>query len=188
MLRSPPRLLALLLAASALTGCGTGLGAVMDDMSGKQKQLVEARPKGLSQKDAANDLNGNLRQAQLLRQAGSYDDALHILSQLMLVAGDDPRVTAEYGKTLAQTGRAQEATDFLRRAIELAPNDWTLYSALGVSYDQLSDTNNARIAYDHALALKPGEAGVLNNYALSRLLAKDTEGARLLIAQVTGPH
>ena len=183
MLRSPPRLLALLLAASALTGCGTGLGAVMDDMSGKQKQLVEARPKGLSQKDAANDLNGNLRQAQLLRQAGSYDDALHILSQLMLVAGDDPRVTAEYGKTLAQTGRAQEATDFLRRAIELAPNDWTLYSALGVSYDQLSDTNNARIAYDHALALKPGEAGVLNNYALSRLLAKDTEGARLLIAQ-----
>jgi Flp pilus assembly protein TadD len=183
MLRSPPRLLALLLAASALTGCGAGMSTVMDTLSGTPTKVVDAKPRALSQKAAAGDLDGNLRQAQLLRQGGSYDEALHILSQLMLAAGDDPRVSAEYGKTLAQKGRAQEATDFLRRAIELSPRDWTLYSALGVSYDQLNDANNARMAYDHALALKPGEASVLNNYALSRMLAKDTEGARLLIAQ-----
>jgi hypothetical protein len=52
-----------------------------------------------------------------------------------------------------------------------------------VSYDQLGDSANAKMAYDHALALKPGDAGVLNNYALSRMLAKDPEGAQLLIAQ-----
>ena len=178
MLRSPPRLLALLLAASALTGCGT-----MGDLSGASKKDIAAKAKPPSPKEAAGDVDGNLRQAQLLRSAGSYDEAIRILSQLMLAAADDPRVSAEYGKTLAQKGRASDATQFLRRAIELSPNDWTLYSALGVSYDQLNDPANARMAYQHALALKPGEASVLNNYALSRMLAKDPDSARLLIAQ-----
>lgn len=128
-------------------------------------------------------MDGNLRQATLLRQAGDYDAAIRILSQLMLGDPDNPRVVAEYGKALAQKGRAQDATQFLHRAIELSSNDWTLYSALGMSYDQLGDQANARLAYEHALALKPGEAGVLNNYAMSRMLAKDPDGARLLIAQ-----
>ena len=73
----------------------------------------------------------------------------------MLVASDDPRVVAEYGKSLAQKGRAQDAVEFLNRAIELSGNDWTLYSALGVSYDQLGNQTAARTAYEHALALKP---------------------------------
>lgn len=182
MLRSTPRMLALLLTAATLTGCG--MGAALDDMTGSGKDKdVAAREKAAPPKAVAGDLEGNLRQAKLLREAGKYDEAIHILSQVMLIAADDPRVTAEYGKALAQQGRAQEATQFLRRAIELAPNDWTLYSALGVSYDQLGDAANARLAYDHALLLKPGDAGVLNNYALSRMMAKDPAGAQLLIAQ-----
>ena len=185
MLRYAPRLSALLLCASALAGCGMTSGAISDmtgDLTGTKK-AAEVKEKPVTAKAAAGDVDGNLRQAQLLRSAGNYDEAIHILSQLMLAAADDPRVTAEYGKTLAQKGRASDATQFLRRAIELAPNDWTLYSALGVSYDQLNDPANARLAYDHALALKPGDAGVLNNYALSRMLAKDPESARLLISQ-----
>lgn len=177
MPRSTPRLVALLLAASALTGC-----AAMTGLSGAPKD-VAVKDKPQPQKTVANDVEGNLRQARLLREAGSYDEAIHILSQLMLAAADDPRVVAEYGKTLAQKGRAQDATQFLRRAIELSPNDWTLYSALGVSYDQLGDQANARLAYEHALMLRPNEASVLNNYALSRMLAKDPDGAHALIAR-----
>ena len=178
MLRSAPRLLVLLLTATALTGCG----AV--DFSGTPKDkdaVVKAKaPSALS---VAGDLDGNLRKAKMLRDAGNYEEALLTLSQLVLVAPDDPRIMAEYGKALAQKGSAQDATQFLGRAIALAPNDWTLYSALGYSYDQLGDPANARIAYEHALSLKPGEASVLSNYAISRLLAKDPENARLLIAQ-----
>jgi hypothetical protein len=78
--------------------------------------------------------------------------------------------------------------EFLNRAIELSPNDWTLYSALGVSYDQLGNQISARTAYEHALSLRPNEPSVLNNYALSRMLAGDPEGARVLIgrAQAAG--
>ncbi len=108
-----------------------------------------------------------------LRLAGNYDDATRILSQLMLVAADDPRVVSEYGKTLLQRGRTQDAVQFLSRAVQLDATDWTTYSALGVAYDQVSDARSAKDAYEHALALQPNEASVLSNYALSRMLAHD---------------
>ena len=107
-------------------------------------------------------------------------EAINHLSQLMLVAADDPRVVSEYGKTLVSMGRAEEAEKFLTRAQELQPNDWTIYSALGVAYDQIGNQKDAQVNYEHALALKPGEPSVLNNYALSRMLAKDPAMARKL--------
>ncbi|MBN9572092.1 MAG: hypothetical protein J0H30_13925, partial [Alphaproteobacteria bacterium] len=50
-------------------------------------------------------------------------------------------------------------------------NDWTLYSAIGMAYDQKDDFANSKLAYDRALLLAPGEPAVLNNYAMSRMLA-----------------
>jgi len=128
-------------------------------------------------------LDSEIRQAQILRSQGDYTGAVRALSQLMMVAPDDPRIVGEYGKVLTQQGRASEAVPFLTRAVELQPRDWTLFSALGVSYDQLKDSTNARVAYERALALKPGEAVVLNNYAMSRMLAGDTVQAHALLAQ-----
>src|SRR6185295_3817611 len=75
------------------------------------------------------------------------------------------------------------AVNFLTRAQQLQPNDWTIYSALGVAYDQVSDQKNAKDAYEAALKLKPEEPSVLSNYALSRMLAKDPEAARKLAAR-----
>lgn len=128
----------------------------------------------------ATNLEDSIHQAQLLRLAGNYDEALNHLSQLMLVAADDPRVIGEYGKTLVMMGRAEEAEKFLTRAQQLQPQDWTIYSALGVAYDQINNPKEAQINYEHALALKPNEPSVLANYALSRMLAKDPVMARNL--------
>jgi Flp pilus assembly protein TadD len=175
MPRFAPRLLAILMASAALAGCS---------MMGGNATLAEkaVNEKIPAPKNVATDLDGNLRQAQLLRLAGKHDEAIRILSQLMLVAADDGRIVGEYGKALAQRGRSHDATQFLRRAVELSPNEWSFFSALGVAYDQTGDQVNARAAYDRALALRPGDSSVLNNYALSRLLAKDPEGARQMIA------
>ena len=128
----------------------------------------------------AQSLDESILQAQGLRLAGNYPEAVKHLSQLMMIAADDPRVVSEYGKTLAQMGRPSEAVNFLTRATQLQPTDWTLFSALGVAYDQSGNQDQAKVAYEHALVLKPGEPSVLNNYALSRLLAKDTDMARSL--------
>ena len=131
----------------------------------------------------AQSVDAGVRDAQLKRSQKDYAGAVKVLSQLMLVAADDPRVVGEYGKVLVQQGRASDALDFLNRAVQLQSNDWTLYSALGVAYDQKADYDNARLAYERALALKPGESAVLNNFAMSRLQAGDLDNARRMIAE-----
>jgi Flp pilus assembly protein TadD len=173
-------LVALLMGCTALSGSAqAGWFSSDDTKPGSDKKAIvkgeEVQP--------ATTLDGSIRQAQLLRLAGQYPEAIRHLSQLMVVASDDGRVVTEYGKTLAAMGRAQESVDFLTRAQQLSPGDWTVYSALGVAYDQLGKHDQAQGAYEHALTLRPGEPSVLNNYALSRMLSKDPEGARKLIAR-----
>jgi len=128
-------------------------------------------------------LDASIRDAQVKRTQQDYAGAVRVLSQLMLVAPDDARVVGEYGKVLVQQGRPREAVDFLTRAVQLQPGDWTLYSALGIAYDQINDFADARTAYDRALAIRPGEAVVFNNYAMSRMLAGDPSQARRLIGE-----
>jgi Flp pilus assembly protein TadD len=129
------------------------------------------------------DLDIAIEQAQTARRGGDLTTAAKILSQLVLVSPDDPRVLGEYGKTLAAQGRSDDALAFLERAIQLQPNDWSLYSAQGVAYDQKSAFPEAQGSYNHALSLKPGEPTALNNAALSRMQAGDLEGAKILLDQ-----
>ncbi len=177
--RSFARLAAALLLGSALAGCSTFSS---DSAKPAAPKDAKAAPSG---KTLAADLDAQIHAAQLLRAQGDYPGATKMLSQLMIVAPDDARVVGEYGKNLVQQGRSREALDFLKRAVELQPGDWTLYSATGVAYDQNGDYANARLAYQQALAIKPGNAGVLNNYALSRMQAGDLATARQLMAQAT---
>ena len=155
-----------ILALSALL-CGTAVAAAPDQ---PQATLTQ-------------DFNAGIRDAQTKRAAHDYAGAIKVLSQLMLVSPDDPRVVGEYGKVLVQQGRTREAIDFLVRDTQLSPGDWTVYSALGIAYDQTANYASARNAYETALAIKPGETVVLNNYAMSRVLAGDLVQARKLIAQ-----
>ncbi|MGD0190251.1 MAG: tetratricopeptide repeat protein [Rhizomicrobium sp.] len=134
-------------------------------------------------KDLPGTLDGEVKRAQLLRSRGDLDDASHSLAQLMLVAPDDARVVGEYGKVLVQQGHPQTALPYLKRAAEMQPKDWTLFSAMGVAYDQTDDHTHARVAYEHALELAPNQPAVLNNLAVSHMLAGDLSGAQKLLAQ-----
>lgn len=150
-----------------------------------------AVPAAAPQTPAADNLpttlDGEIKRAHDLRVAGSYDEAAKALGQLMIIAPDDVRVVGEYGKALAQLGRPDEALPFLNRAIQLDANDWTLYSALGVAYDQDDQHTKARAAYEHALKLKPGQPDVLNNYAVSRMLSGNLGDAQKLLSQASQP-
>ena len=132
------------------------------------------------------DVDAGVRQAEELRNKGSYPQAAQILSRLMLVAPDDARVITEYGKVMVQEGRTQDAQAFLKRAAQLQPNDWTIFSAMGVTYDLGGDYANAKLAYEHALMLQPGNAVIYNNYAMSRVQAGDVAGAQNLMARAQG--
>jgi Flp pilus assembly protein TadD len=125
----------------------------------------------------------SLRQAQLKRQSGDLDGATKILAQLLLAAPDDPRVLGEYGKVLVSKGRADDALDFLKRAITLQPNDWTFYSAQGIAYDQRRNYQEAQLSYQRALALKPDDPTILSNAALSQMQAGDLDTAFTLLTR-----
>jgi len=149
-----------------------------------------AKPAALPANDAAASnqpvtIEGEIASAHALRVKGDYDSAAKVLGQLMLVAPDNPAVVGEYGKTLLEQGRPGDSLPFLKRALELKAADWTVYSAMGVAYDQINDHAHARLAYERALALKPGSPQVLNNYAMSRMLSGDIDGARRLMAQAS---
>ena len=128
-------------------------------------------------------LNGEIQRAKDLREKGQFAEASKALRQLMLVAGTDPRVASEYGKVLTQQGYAKDAVSILTKAVQLNGTDWTLYSALGVAYDESGDADKASGAYQQALVLKPEEPSVLSNFALSRLMAADAKAAVALAAR-----
>lgn len=185
MTRLATPLIVLLLCGTALAGCASDNANALNDPHSPKKAAVASNGT-VPPADAVaqpSDIESDVRDARQKRLAGHYDEAIGILSQVMLVASDDPHVIGEYGKTLAEKGRAQDAVQFLTRATELQPNDWSYYSALGVAYDQVGDQASARLAYEHALQLKPGEPSTLNNFALSRMLANDPAMARELIAR-----
>jgi Flp pilus assembly protein TadD len=178
--RSIAKLAAALLLGTSLTACST-----FDSATKPAPAPKEASKGNTSLKSMAADVDVQVHTAQAARASGDYAGATKILSQLMLVTPDNGLVVGEYGKTLVQQGRAKDALDFLKRAVQLSPGDWSLYSATGVAYDQTGDYANARLAYQQALAMQPHNAGVLNNYALSRMQAGDSAGARQLMAQAS---
>ena len=173
-------LVTMLLGSSAV-----GAHAGWFDLSSKKAPAKEEKPAAAAASTAGpgTNLEDSVRQAHMLRLAGNYPEAIKHLSQVMMVASDDPRVVSEYGKTLAAMGRAQDAINFLSRAAQLEPGDWTVFSALGVAYDQVGNQKDAQSAYEHALAIKPGEPSVLSNYALSRMLAHDPAMAKALASR-----
>lgn len=189
MRRSSLRFAAIGLLSVSLAACSSlGLGGGGDKAASAAKPSADTTTDISALKDRPANLADAVQRAQTLRGQANYDGAIHILSQLMLVAPDDPRVVGEYGKVLVESDRPQEAIDFLKRAVELQPGDWTLYSALGVAYDQSSDPESAKFAYERALALSPGEASVLNNFAMSRAIAGDVVSARRLIAEASAKN
>jgi len=168
---------------AAIVVCAVWAASCGSALAGQKSDVPTAAP--AQAPDLATTLDTEIVRAHALRVKGSYQDAARALSQLMMVAPDDARVVGEYGKVLAQEGRSADAVPFLERAVQLQANDWTLYSALGVAYDQSDDHAKARIAYEHALVLRPGAPEVLNNYAVSRMLAGDLDGAQRYLAQAS---
>lgn len=135
--------------------------------------------------DSATQIDRAYKDAVEQRLEGDLQGAASTLGQLVLVTPDDARILAEYGKVLAAQGRADDALAFLRRSAQLQPNDWTVYSAMGIAFDQKANYKSAKIAYDRALMMKPGDPSVLSNAGVSRMLAGDLDGAEQMLAQAS---
>jgi Flp pilus assembly protein TadD len=80
----------------------------------------------------------------------------------------DPRSDAKsqvkFGIQVAAKGLWQEATYRWQKAVEIDPTYGEAWNDLGIGYEQLGKFDDARKAYEKALAVEPGNNYVRNNY------------------------
>jgi len=200
------RQLGALVAISLLLGGCAGDGDKTADNREKSeltRTLVDAAAAAQSQNDATTAATyyrsaltrdpGNAAAAiglmQSLRVIGGLDEARAVAEKSLSLHPNDPAVLAEGAKVKLATGQIDDAIKLLKRAVTDDGKDWKSRSALGLAYDRVGDYARADESYQEALTISPENATVLNNYALSRAMANDLDGARaLLVRAIASPN
>lgn len=135
------------------------------------------------------DLPAVLGLARSSRYAGDTSRAINVTERALVGHPDHPELMAEYGKALLAANRPKDAVPVLLRAGDLAPQDASVRSALGIAHDMLDERTNAIAAYESALAIAPDDPVTLNNIGLSRALDGDLQGAVAALRRaVQQPH
>lgn len=128
------------------------------------------------------DLTVSLEFARALREIGSQDRALDILSQALIVHPDNPDALMLTGRIFMARGDEAKgdvvnAGRAFNRATEIAPERSETWAALGTTYDRQGQHRLAQTAYQKALTIEPTRTTTLTNYGLSLLLSNDLTGA-----------
>jgi Flp pilus assembly protein TadD len=181
-----------ILVAACVSSAGTAPDADEQNKLDLTRPILNAAAAALDQGDAAtaatyyrgvftHDPDNVTAAAGLIRSlrlAGGLDEAQAVAAKALKLKPDDPALLAEAGKVKLAMGEAAAAARFLARAAAADAGDWRLRSALGLAYDRLGKYGRADQNYEAALKLSPDNAAVLNNFALSRAMANDLDGAR----------
>ena len=109
-----------------------------------------------------------------------------MLQKLAATNSQDMEVLGAFGKSLADSGRLQEAATVLQGAHTPERPDWTVLSAQGSIADQMGDHANAQNYYNAALRMAPGEPSLLSNLGLSYALTKKLPLAEQTLRQAAG--
>ena len=126
---------------------------------------------------------------------GQYDEARRHCDNAVRLRPADAEVRWYLGRILDQQGRADDAIDALRKAIDLTPKDWRIHKAIAGAYHHRGlkggpsagqDLGTALREYDITLRLNPNDAEVL---ALSGAVIEDATaaGAEIQIGSVRQP-
>lgn len=93
-----------------------------------------------------------------LKNAGSKEDALKVLSELLEKEPDNPFLQTTIGSDYRTSGHPQEAIPHLREAIRLDPQQGGAYQELALAYRDLRDYPEAVKAAETAVTVEPGRS------------------------------
>jgi Flp pilus assembly protein TadD len=123
------------------------------------------------------DLETALEFARSLREIGSHDRAIDVLSRTMIVHPKSADLLMLMGRIQMSRGDINSAGMAFQRAVDVAPDRAETWAALGTAYDRLERHNLAQTAYRKALDIEPQRTTTLTNFGLSLLLTGDLQGA-----------
>ena len=107
-------------------------------------------------KDSSN-VEALLQTARWYMQSRNFVPAENLLRRALAIDSTSARVLGRYAMLLHETGRAQSARIFYRKAIARNPFDFNLAFNLGELYlSSLNDGRNAKIFFQRAIELSPG--------------------------------
>jgi len=116
-----------------------------------------------------------------LRYSGAASYAVRILENVESEYKNSPIFLLEMGKAQLTNGLGEVSILTFLRAKKLDPDNWAVYSSLGIGYDLTKEYGKAQVSYGQALALSPGNSIVLNNMAISlALTGKLDEAIKIL--------
>lgn len=117
------------------------------------------------------DATLGLQYANQLRRINSHNKALSILRQTAMANPQNQMVLLAYGNQLARLKHYRQANNVLQKAHSTGKPHWRIYAAQGAVLDQMRRHKNAQIAHGYALKLAPGRPSIINNIAMSYVMA-----------------
>lgn len=130
-----------------------------------------------------NDLEAAQRFAESLRKGARTDRAIAIAREALARFPNDRALLSTYGLAQLTSGHAQEALRPLALVAQAEPDNWRVRSALGAALDQLGRFDEARAAYQEALAIQPNDPGVMTNLGVSHLMEGEPADAEPILRQ-----
>jgi Tfp pilus assembly protein PilF len=94
-----------------------------------------------------------------------------VLSTAAPLAADargDAKKQVEFGITVAQKGLWREAIFWWEKAAQVDPTYAAAHNNLAIAYEHEGELEKARVAYEKALQLEPGNTLIKQNYELFR--------------------
>ncbi|HUH10304.1 MAG TPA: tetratricopeptide repeat protein [Brevundimonas sp.] len=136
-----------------------------------------------SQEQQINPMDpvAGVKTAQALRELGQFDQAAETAQGVLTVQPANVEAMLEVGRAHIARGQAFYGIAALEQARAAAPRDWRPLSLLGVAYQQVRRSDDAKAAWNEALRLSPDNPDVLTNAAIARMGEGDAPSAEILL-------
>src|SRR5690606_22557764 len=173
-------------AAVVVSACATTLpartSADYSNLPAAQVQVAVADLASRYRSDPGNRELG-IHYAAALRAAGQNAQAVTVMETLVGRYPGDASVSLAYAKALTADGRFEQALAVAENAANPVAPDWEVLSVRGAILDQMGEHALARQAYQQALLLAPGEAGLHANLGLSYAMTGGLDRAEAALRQ-----
>ena len=134
---------------------------------------VEAATTGIAPAIAPAGLVGGER----AYNSGNFGDSLAAYQTAVAEHPDDPRALNNLGQLLVRLGRAQEAIQYLDKAVQLTPDSWSYQFNRARAYAELKQWDAAIAGYQQAGHIFPDDYATQYNLAKALQASGDVKGA-----------